>query len=200
MAWSRPAAGLVLAILFILGALLALSGCYDPHKKYAHPLEPLERVVDSEGERAARSAAPFGDELVRYLSGKPREDHGEFILGLEFEEGGFAPRMDTLRDLETLLVIMRDFPGLRIAIEGHTDNGGDAEKNQKLSQWRAEWVERFLVERGIATDRVGAQGFGDTQPVADNETPEGREQNRRLVIRVLNFDQRPVPVILPSKK
>ena len=198
MAWLRPVASLTLAMLCMFATLLGLSGCYDPHKKYTHTLEPLERVVDSAGERAARAAAPFGDELVRYLNGKPREQHGEFILGVEFDEGGFAPRMDTLRDLETLLVIMRDYPNLRIAIEGHTDNGGDAEKNQKLSQWRAEWVGRFLVERGISAERLEAQGFGDTRPIADNDTPEGKEQNRRLVIRVLNFDQRPVPVTLPG--
>lgn len=197
MAWLRPAANVIRSTLLIFVTPLVLSGCYDPHKKYTHTLEPLEKVVDSEGERAARTAAPFGDELVRYLRGKPREDHGEFILSVKFDEGGFAPRMDTLHDLEALLVIMRDFPSLRIAIEGHTDNGGDAEKNQKLSQWRAEWVERFLVERGISAERVEAQGFGDTQPVADNDTPEGKKQNRRLVIRVLNFSQRPVPVTLP---
>lgn len=198
MAWLRPATSHTLGTLFMFAALLVLSGCYDPHKKYTHTLEPLERVVDSEGERAARAAAPFGDDLVRYLSGKSREQHGEFVLSIEFDEGGFAPRMDTLRDLETLLVIMRDFPSLRIAIEGHTDNGGDAKKNQKLSQWRAEWVQRFLAERGISEERVEAQGFGDTQPIANNETPEGRKLNRRLVIRVLNFDQRPVPVTLPG--
>lgn len=197
MAWLRPAANVIRSTLLIFVTPLVLSGCYDPHKKYTHTLEPLEKVVDSEGERAARTAAPFGDELVRYLRGKSREDHGEFILSVKFDEGGFAPRMDTLHDLEALLVIMRDFPSLRIAIEGHTDNGGDAEKNQKLSQWRAEWVERFLVERGISAERVEAQGFGDTQPVADNDTPEGKKQNRRLVIRVLNFSQRPVPVTLP---
>lgn len=197
MAWLRPAANVIRSTLLVFVTPLVLSGCYDPHKKYTHTLEPLEKVVDSEGERAARTAAPFGDELVRYLRGKSREDHGEFILSVKFDEGGFAPRMDTLHDLEALLVIMRDFPSLRIAIEGHTDNGGDAEKNQKLSQWRAEWVERFLVERGISAERVEAQGFGDTQPVADNDTPEGKKQNRRLVIRVLNFSQRPVPVTLP---
>ncbi|WP_308365228.1 MULTISPECIES: OmpA family protein [unclassified Microbulbifer] len=185
MANARFAVFLSLPLL----AALALGGCYDPHKKYV--LNPPS-VADSEGEKAARNAAPFADELVRYLRGKPRDQGSEFILNVEFEYGGFAPRMDSLGDIEALLVIMRDYPDLRIAIEGHTDNEGKAEKNLKLSQWRANWVRSFLLERGIAGDRVQAEGFGDSRPIADNDTPEGRKQNRRLVIRILNFDQPPV--------
>ena len=181
-------------LLLLLG--LALGGCYDPHKKYT--LDPLERVVGGSDEQAARRAAPFADELVRYLRGKPRTDDHEFVLRVEFEAGGFAPQMDTIGDIEALVVIMRDFPSLRISIEGHTDNAGEPEKNLKLSQWRAEWVRRFLLERGIAAERVEAHGFGDTQPIADNDTSEGQQQNRRLVIRVLNFSEPPVPVSIPA--
>lgn len=173
----------------LLGALV-LGGCYDPHKKYA--LDPLTAVTGSEGEKAARSAAPFADELVRYLRGGARDRKGGFVLQVEYAPGGFAPRMDSIGDIEALLVIMRDYPDLKIAIEGHTDNKGEAEKNLKLSQWRADWVRSFLLERGIAGDRVRAEGFGDGQPVADNDTPKGRKENRRLVVRVLNFDPPPV--------
>lgn len=172
----------------LLCSVLALGGCYDPHKKYT--LDPLAEVVTGDGEKAARDAAPFADEMVRYLRGKPRDSNtgAGFILQVEFEPGGFAPRMDTLSDIEALLVIMRDFPGLKVAIEGHTDNAGEPEKNLKLSQWRADWVRRFLIERGIDGDRITAEGFGDTRPIADNSTAVGKRENRRLVIRVLNFE------------
>lgn len=170
----------------LLCSVLALGGCHDPHKKYT--LDPLTEVVTGEDEKTARSAAPFADEMVRYLRGKPHENNGEFVLQVKFKPGGFAPRMDTLAEIEALLVIMRDFPALRIAIEGHTDNAGEAEKNLKLSQWRADWVRRFLIERGIDAQRITAEGFGDTRPIADNDTPAGQKQNRRLVIRVLNFE------------
>lgn len=188
------AAGLLLGAA--LGLSVLLGGCDDPYKKYA--LDPFTEVQDSEGEQAARRAAPFGDELVRYLRGEPRGDDNEFILQVEFEPGGFAPLMDTIGEIEALLVIMRDFPDLRIAIEGHTDNEGEPERNQKLSQWRADWVRRFLLERGIAGERVQAKGFGDSDPIADNGTPAGQKKNRRLVIRILNFDRQsaslsPVP-------
>ncbi|SEA12749.1 OmpA family protein [Microbulbifer marinus] len=176
-------------------AALAASGCYDPHKKYT--LDPLTEVQAGLSEQVAREAAPFGDDLVRYLRGAPRDGGDTFVLQLEFEPGGFAPLMDSIGDLETLLVIMRDFPSLRIAVEGHTDNEGEAEKNLKLSQWRAEWVRRFLLERGIAADRVQAQGYGDTDPIADNSTPAGQQKNRRLVIRVLNFDHQSASLSSP---
>ncbi len=184
------ATGLLLGAAF--GLSVFLGGCDDPYKKYA--LDPLTEVQDSEGERAARRAAPFADELVRYLRGVPRENDNEFILQVEFEPGGFAPLMDTIGDIEALLVIMRDFPDLRIAIEGHTDNEGEPEKNLKLSQWRADWVRRFLLERGIAEERVQAKGFGDSDPIADNGSSAGQKTNRRLVIRILNFDRQSVSV------
>ncbi|MEX2964056.1 OmpA family protein [Microbulbifer sp. TYP-18] len=180
-----------LAILILAGTLF-LGGCYDPHKKYVYPLTPREKVADSAGEKAARRAAPLGDALVRYLRNGSGVQDGEFTLGVRFRAGGSAPRMDTLRDLEALLVIMRDYPSLRIAIEAHTDSEGEADKNLKLSQWRADWVGRFLIERGIDAERIEAQGFGASLPIADDSTPEGQRLNRRLVIRVLNFDRQPL--------
>ena len=184
-------------ILCVLCLSLLAHGCYDPHKKYA--LNPLERVTGGADEKAARRAAPFADDLVRYLRGHPRKGGSEFILRVEFEPGGFAPQMDTIGDVEALLVIMRDFPRLQVVIEGHTDNAGDAGKNLKLSQWRADWVRSFLLERGIDAARVQAEGFGDSRPIADNATPAGQQENRRLVVRVLNFDSPPVEVSLPSR-
>jgi len=183
--------------LSLLSAVL-LSGCYDPQKKYT--LNPLARVSAGEDEKAARRAAPFADSLVRYLRGQVRRGGDEFVLRVDFAPGGFAPEMNSIGDIEALLVIMRDFPRLRVAVEGHTDNAGDADKNLKLSQWRADWVRSFLVERGIDAGRVAAEGFGDTRPVADNGTPAGQEQNRRLVVRVLNFDSAPVEVSLPQAR
>ncbi|BBM01457.1 OmpA family protein [Microbulbifer sp. GL-2] len=180
--------------LFILVTFIA--GCPDPNKKYA--LKPLTEVQTGESEKAARQAAPFADDLVRFLRGNTRKGGDTFILRLEFDPGGFAPRMDSIADLEALLVIMRDFPDLRIAIEGHTDNAGDSKKNLRLSQWRADWVQHFLVERGISTERMEAQGYGDTDPIADNSNKAGQKENRRLVIRVLNFDR--VPSKLPRRQ
>ncbi|MCK7596565.1 OmpA family protein [Microbulbifer sp. CAU 1566] len=192
--WRRPA-GLLAAMMI---PSLFLTGCPDPTKKYT--LDPRELVSNGLGEIAARQAAPFGDDMVRYLMGQSRENGEIFLLRVDFEPGGFAPKMETLGDVEALLVIMRDFPALKIAVEGHTDNAGDPEKNRKLSQWRADWVKQFLLERGIGAERVEAAGLGDSDPVADNATQKGREQNRRLVVRVLDFDGKPVKVQLNREK
>jgi outer membrane protein OmpA-like peptidoglycan-associated protein len=72
----------------------------------------------------------------------------------------------------------------KILVEGYTDSQGGASYNLELSQRRADSVRSFLVSHGIASDRVTAQGFGLTSPIADNGTPEGRADNRRVEIVV----------------
>jgi outer membrane protein OmpA-like peptidoglycan-associated protein len=69
-------------------------------------------------------------------------------------------------------------------VEGHADSQGAAEYNQELSQRRAEAVRTYLVSRGISAERVSAQGFGLTRPIADNASAEGRANNRRVEIVV----------------
>jgi outer membrane protein OmpA-like peptidoglycan-associated protein len=74
-----------------------------------------------------------------------------------------------------------------ITVEGHTDAVGTDEYNQSLSEHRAEAVRDYLVQQGIAANSVDARGFGKTQPIATNETAEGRQQNRRVEL-VLSGD------------
>ncbi len=74
-------------------------------------------------------------------------------------------------------------PG-KIAIEGHTDSQGDAQSNAALSLQRAQSVSDALTARGVAPDRIVAMGYGETRPIADNETREGRARNRRIEISV----------------
>jgi outer membrane protein OmpA-like peptidoglycan-associated protein len=75
-------------------------------------------------------------------------------------------------------------PDSKIMVAGYTDSQGGVSYNQELSQHRAEAVRSFLVAHGVATDRITAQGFGPSQPVADNSSPEGRADNRRVEIVV----------------
>jgi outer membrane protein OmpA-like peptidoglycan-associated protein len=81
----------------------------------------------------------------------------------------------------------------KIIVEGHTDSQGAASYNQDLSQRRAEAVRDYLVSHGIAADRVTAQGFGPTRPSADNDSPEGRANNRRVEIVVQPAGASPRP-------
>src|SRR5439155_26742044 len=76
--------------------------------------------------------------------------------------------------------IVLAYPTLHLQVEGHTDAVGTDEYNQSLSERRASAVRDYLVQQGIAANSVDARGFGKTQPIATNETGEGRQQNRRV--------------------
>ncbi len=82
-------------------------------------------------------------------------------------------------------VVLASNPEIRLQIEGHTDGIGYAADNQTLSQQRADAVKRYLTELGVAAERLLALGFGESQPIASNQTPRGRARNRRVVFRLV---------------
>ena len=82
--------------------------------------------------------------------------------------------------LDEIVTLLQESPDVQIAIRGHTDADGDPEQNQLLSEERAAAVVQYLIDRGIAGERLSAVGFGDTQPVASNDTKEGKAENRRI--------------------
>ncbi len=82
------------------------------------------------------------------------------------------------------LLNSEDFKNLKVEVRGHTDDVGKEESNMKLSQNRANAVMAELVKNGVASSRISAVGFGETMPMADNKTAEGRAQNRRVAFDV----------------
>jgi outer membrane protein OmpA-like peptidoglycan-associated protein len=80
---------------------------------------------------------------------------------------------------------MLEFPEVPILIEGHTDSDGGEESNLELSRKRAEAVVNYLVDNGADPARFEVRGHGESQPIADNETAEGKAQNRRIVFTAL---------------
>jgi OOP family OmpA-OmpF porin len=82
--------------------------------------------------------------------------------------------------LDEVAQAMADNPAIKVRIEGHTDSKGPDSFNLKLSQKRAESVRAYLIKKGVAADRMEPKGFGETVPIADNRTQEGRDQNRRV--------------------
>ena len=77
--------------------------------------------------------------------------------------------------------MLKDHADLKVSIEGHTDNVGEEAANQDLSKRRAASVKAYLMEKySIEESRLQSQGFGETKPVASNDTPEGRQNNRRV--------------------
>ncbi len=87
--------------------------------------------------------------------------------------------------LDQLAYSVSQYPDTIVRIEGHTDSVGSAAYNQTLSENRALGVRSYLIQRGVASSRVEANGFGMTRPIASNATPEGRAQNRRVEILII---------------
>ena len=79
---------------------------------------------------------------------------------------------------------MKDVPGLKVEIGGHTDNVGSTTMNNKLSQARAEAVVNYLASKGIAKPRMTSKGYGPAEPIATNNSSEGRQQNRRVEFKI----------------
>jgi OmpA-OmpF porin, OOP family len=101
------------------------------------------------------------------------------MLNFDTDQADIKPEFAD--DIGKVAEFMRQYPGASVVIEGHSDNTGNPDYNQRLSQRRAEAVAEALVnDHGVARDRVKAVGYGDTRPVADNSTAAGRAQNRRV--------------------
>jgi outer membrane protein OmpA-like peptidoglycan-associated protein len=101
-----------------------------------------------------------------------------------FDTGRYTLRPGAREKLAKISGIVLAHPGLRLAVEGHTDSVGGDEYNMKLSEQRADAVRDYLVQQGLSSDGVTAKGFGKTMPVADNSTAAGRQQNRRVELVV----------------
>lgn len=101
-----------------------------------------------------------------------------------FDTGKADLRPEAREALAKLSGIVLNYPTLHLTIEGHTDSTGTEEFNQKLSEMRADGVRDYLVSQGLSADSLAAQGFGQSNPVADNKTAAGRQKNRRVEIVV----------------
>ena len=103
---------------------------------------------------------------------------------LLFETGKSTLKPESAEQVKNMAAILKAFPQVEIKLGGYTDNTGDAKKNLALSGERAKTVKAELVKLGINAKRMDAEGYGQEHPVADNATPEGRAQNRRIDVRV----------------
>ena len=101
-----------------------------------------------------------------------------------FDTGSHTLKPGAREKLAKISGIVLAHPGLSLQIEGHTDSVGGDEYNQQLSERRAASVRDFLVQQGVAAASASARGFGKAQPVAANETAEGRQRNRRVELVV----------------
>ena len=109
------------------------------------------------------------------------------LKNIFFKTDSYALLDESSVELDRLVSLLKANPGIKIEISGHTDNTGNAEHNKELSLKRAQSVFNYLVTQGkIPSSRLKSAGYGDSQPVATNDTEEGRAQNRRTEIKVID--------------
>ncbi len=117
--------------------------------------------------------------------GQGLEPAGFVLNGVTFDTGKASIRPESYERLASVLEYMTYKKSARIQISGHTDNVGNAAANKTLSLKRAQAVRDYLVGKGIEGTRIDAIGFGDEQPVASNDSEDGRQQNRRIEAKEL---------------
>lgn len=120
------------------------------------------------------------------INEEEKEALQEAFANLLFETGRAVIKISSFSSLNKLAKVMNNNTNTHLAIEGHTDSVGDNEANQRLSEARANAVKTYLQNKGVAEDRIVAEGFGETRPVASNDTREGKAKNRRVEF-ILNY-------------
>jgi OOP family OmpA-OmpF porin len=104
----------------------------------------------------------------------------ELKLLFDFDSAELRP--ESITELERVVKFMNDVPIATVQIDGYTDSVGTEEYNLKLSDRRAKAVFDYLSSRGVDPTRMASKGFGESQPIASNDTAEGRQQNRRVMM------------------
>jgi len=158
-----------------------------------------QRAAEAETEKARQAAAQAEAEkaqlraqLLSQLNSilQTRDSARGLIVNMSdvlFDTGSYTLKPGAREKLAKISGIVLAHPGLNLQIEGHTDSVGGDEFNQQLSERRADSVRDFLAEQGVPGSAISARGFGKTQPVAGNDTAEGRQRNRRVEL-VVNGD------------
>lgn len=109
---------------------------------------------------------------------------GKFIThGILFDVNKSTIKPESMGALNEIASLMKSHTDLNFEIEGHTDSDGNADANLKLSKERAKAVKARLVEMDIAENRLNTQGYGETKPISDNKSDEGKATNRRVEFR-----------------
>lgn len=166
----------------------------EPEPEPAPAPEPEPEPIDSDNDGVVDDqdqcpGTPTGTEVD--ADGCPVEKDSPIVLkGVTFEFNEATLTAQAENRLDNVVNALQEASEIQVRIEGHTDSKGSAAYNRELSQERADSVKRYLVEHGIAPDRLTTKGFGESQPVAPNtnpdgsDNPEGRAKNRRVELHV----------------
>ncbi len=116
----------------------------------------------------------------------PKQQPARIVLrGVNFAHDSAAIDASSAVVLDVAAETLRSNPGVRVAVEGHTDSTGSDSYNQALSERRAASVSAHLVKGGVAADRLQSAGYGESRPVASNTSEDGRRMNRRVELKIL---------------
>lgn len=155
-------------------------------RRLAQAREREAQLARREADLATATAAALRMQLDGLVA--RREARGEVMTlsGDVFASGQSALRPEARENLSRLIDFVQRRPGARVLIEGHTDSTGRAAANQALSLSRAQSVRQALIEEGVDPRRLEASGLGQSQPIADNGSAEGRTRNRRVDVILLD--------------
>ncbi|MBS1904343.1 MAG: OmpA family protein [Bacteroidetes bacterium] len=144
---------------------------------------PVSKNIDL---RAATTPMRQTENIVLVSIGSLRDEgKGIRLNNLFFDFNKAELQHESYPELDRLVTFLHTYPDLKVEIGGHTDNKGSAQYNLSLSKKRAQSVVDYLADHGCERDRLIAKGYGDTRPVASNDTDEGRTQNRRVEVRFI---------------
>lgn len=140
-------------------------------------------LTDSTANGKGKSFREIGNKSLKLI---PIEE-GQIVRlnNIFFATGKSTLNNESFPELNRIAITMTENKTLAIELGGHTDNTGSTEFNLKLSQDRADTVREYLIGKGIEPDRVASKGYGETVPVAKNDTPEGQQLNRRVEFKIL---------------
>jgi len=167
----------------------AIEGCDGKPIKPKPAAAPVVAAVpaDSDGDGVTDDM----DKCPDSPSDKPVDADGCTIVSVVLEDVQFESNSSELtagssESLDKVVNAMNEYDQLRIEIQAHTDNMGEASYNLSLSEKRANSVRDYLIAQGVAANRMEVKGYGETQPIADNSTRDGRAKNRRVELKVID--------------
>lgn len=155
---------------------------------------PIQQVIDSDGDGVADSEDRCPNTFGSYSnSGCPDVSYEQQQVitrafdNLLFETGSAIIKYSSLSSLNDLAKLLVDNPSYRLRIAGHTDNTGSASANLEISRKRSEAVRDYLLNKGVSFGNMVVEYYGDTQPIYDNNTADGRRKNRRVEFELMTY-------------
>ncbi|WP_340067068.1 OmpA family protein [Ascidiimonas aurantiaca] len=155
----------------------ANKGCPYQDRDKDGVLDKDDQCPDIAGTVANKGCPEVTEEVQKQLN--------EYAKTILFDTGKASIKKESEQVLSDIVAILNEYPNAKFSIDGHTDSVGSEKLNQKLSDARANSVKSYLVENGINEFRLSSMGYGESKPIASNNTKAGRQQNRRVEINLV---------------